>query len=193
MYHRDSISVITQIKDLHSAFLLGLALLIPSALLTFIDRPSIAQDSRIDNNTICGTIIRGYSNTVNCSVFINTWPKNELSQRSELCEQENFGLLPPILFMTKKRYSLGEIIAFRFSGACPQRTRIGLIDANRVTKTLDRGLGAVLIHEYQGYVDLRNNRPTAPGDYSLVAFFVDSAGRAFPAGRSLPFSVYERF
>lgn len=194
MKHHYLISVLSQINNPNIGFSLSLAFLCLTAVLSFFDRPSFAQDSNIGNNNICGTIIRGYSNTVNCNVFVNSWPKNELSQRSELCEQENFGLLPPILFMTKRRYSLGEIIAFRFSGACPQRTRIVLVGANDVVKTTRRyWLRPIIIHEYQGFVELRNIRPTVPGDYSLVAFFVDSEGREFPAGRSLPFSVYDRF
>jgi hypothetical protein len=165
---------------------------IPSLLLA---SPSLAQNQEMGSYNICGTQVRGSGNIVNCNVFLGQWPQGRTDKISELCRQEEYGLLPPVLFMTKTNYALGEIVRFQYSGACPQNTRFILLDANKdLDVVLRRSLtGSVLASQFRGSAEMREDKPEQVGSYTIAAVFIDEQRRRFIAGRSLPFNVYSRY
>lgn len=158
--------------------------------------PIHAQQQGMGSSIICGTQIIGSGSTVTCNV--NTWPlsSEKQGQLAELCQEENFGIIPPVLFMSKKTYNVGEIISIRYSGACPNKTQFLIVPQEArtgsiITVAMDRRF--VSVPDYKGVIRFMNDRQSRPGMYVIRAYFVDGKGRRDLAAISLPFEVRSRF
>jgi hypothetical protein len=155
-----------------------------------------AQSQNMGSSNICGTLVIGDHSIIECNV--NTWPlsiekKGELAQ---LCQDQNFGAIPPILFMSKRNYNVGEIISIKYSGACPNQTEFLIVpEKTRLSPTRNGGMKgrSVPVPSYAGEIRFIDDRQSRPGMYVIQAYFTDSQRRTFLGGRSLPFQVNSRY
>ncbi len=175
------------------------ALTISSTLFfTSLLTPIYAQNNNqtIGSDNICGTQILGNGNYVICNV--NNWPLNEEKKSTlvENCRRENFGVIPSILFNTKKTYNVGEIISIEYAGACPGKTVFFIVpeSTNRECR-LDTGMKrrSEIAQNYEGSLEFSKHKikEGQDGKYVIHACFFDKGGN-YLAGVSLPFEVLPR-
>lgn len=165
-------------------------------LLINLQATTYAQTQDMGSSNICGAQVIGSQNIIKC--YVNTWPLSidKKGELAELCQDENFGVIPSILFMSKKTYNVGEIIAIKYSGACPNKTEFLIVpEKNRPTSQRNVGMRrrSVPVPSYEGEIRFIDDRQSHPGMYVIQAYFTDSQQRTFLGGRSLPFQVNSRY
>ncbi len=174
------------------------ALTISSTLfLTSLLTPIYAQNNNqtIGSDNICGTQILGNGNYVICNV--NNWPLNKEKKSTlvENCRRENFGVIPNILFNTKKTYNVGEIISIEYAGACPGKTDFFIVQDN-ANRDCRRNMGmrqrSERVQSYEGALEFSKHKIGNAGKYVIHACFLGE-GSDYIAGVSLPFEVLSRF
>ena len=197
-------------KMLGRLALISTVIAVPVGILAWIlpdpiglaDRPSpssVAQTAIQEGSQCGGQITGGNGNTViiDCDPTNFSVDSEKKTELSILCDEENFGIIPPVFFETKDTYNVGEIISARYSGTCPNKTKLVVVRASYPDRSVLNNhhiYGTVApVRDYEGEIRFDSNRQERPDTFQIMAIFKDRQNKVFSGGRSLPFEVRERF